>query len=242
MNLKVTNLTKQYELQRALDDFNLQVSNVSSLVIVGPSGGGKSTFLRLLAGLEVATSGDIFINNNHIINDEHWLKKYRKNVGVVFQSYNLFPHWTAMENIIMPLIKVHGYSKEQAKETCLNLMKKFDLIEHIDKIPSKLSGGQQQRIAIARALAINSELLLFDEPTSALDPQLTSGVLDMICELKKEGTDILMVTHEMAFAKKVADHVVFIDEGKALEHASASDFFNTPKNSKIKEFLSHTKI
>jgi len=241
MNLKTKNLTKQYENQKALNDFNLHLTNISSLVIVGPSGGGKSTLLRLLAGLEVATSGDIFINEKHIINDENWLKKYRKNVGVVFQAYNLFPHWTAMENITMPLIKVHGYNKEEANETCLDLLKKFDLIEHVDKTPAKLSGGQQQRIAIARALAINSELLLFDEPTSALDPQLTSGVLDMISELKKEGTDILMVTHEMAFAKKAAEHVVFIDEGKALEHASAYDFFNNSKNKKVIDFLSHTK-
>ncbi|MBN2851641.1 MAG: amino acid ABC transporter ATP-binding protein [Clostridia bacterium] len=240
MNLKITGLVKEYEIQRALDDFHLKIENISSLVIVGPSGGGKSTLLRLLAGLEVATSGDIHINDNHIINDEKWLKEYRKNVGVVFQAYNLFPHWTAMENITMPLIKVHGYSKEEASEKCLTLLRKFDLLEHVDKIPAKLSGGQQQRIAIARALAINSELLMFDEPTSALDPQLTSGVLDMILELKKEGTDILMVTHEMAFAKKAADHIVFIDEGKALENASADQFFNHPKNERIIEFLSHS--
>jgi polar amino acid transport system ATP-binding protein len=172
MNLKAINIVKQYEEQRALDQFNLEFSDISSLAIIGPSGGGKSTFLRLLAGLEVATSGEICINEKKIINDEKWLKEYRKNVGVVFQAYNLFPHWTAMENITIPLIKVHGYSKEEASEKCLSLLKRFDFIEHVDKTPAKLSGGQQQRIAIARALAINSELLLFDEPTSALDPEM----------------------------------------------------------------------
>lgn len=242
MNLNINNVVKQYEIERALDDFTFSVQNVPSVVIVGPSGGGKSTLLRLFAGLEIATSGEICINGQEIVNDEKWLKEYRKNVGVVFQSYNLFPHWTAMENITMPLIKVHGYSTEQARETCLQLLKRFDLVEHIDKIPAKLSGGQKQRIAIARALAINSELLLFDEPTSALDPQLTSGVLEMIVELKKSGTDILMVTHEMAFAKKAADYVVFIDQGKAIEHGTAHEFFNHPKSKVLQEFLSHSTI
>ncbi|MFO7635694.1 MAG: amino acid ABC transporter ATP-binding protein [Clostridia bacterium] len=240
MNLEIRNLTKQYEHQTALDNISLRLEGISSLVIVGPSGGGKSTLLRLLAGLEPATSGEITINGNRIINDEKWLKEYRKGVGVVFQAYNLFPHWTALENITIPLIKVHGYTREQAFDTCMALLEKFNLQEHAGKIPAKLSGGQQQRIAIARALAINSDLLLFDEPTSALDPQLTTGVLDMILTLKREGTDILMVTHEMAFARKAADHVIYVDEGRIIEDGDAEGFFSRPSSAKLREFLSHS--
>lgn len=240
MNLDVHNLTMTYDGQDALDGLSVSLQDVQSLVIIGPSGGGKSTFLRVLAGLETPAQGEVTFNGIHMIFEEKWLREYRKQIGVVFQAYNLFPHWTSLQNIVMPLVKVHAIPQSTAEETALALMERFGLAEHAHKTPAQLSGGQQQRIAIARAMAINPNLLLLDEPTSALDPQLTHEVLDMVLELKNSGTNLILVTHEMAFARGAADHVLFIGEGKVIEHGRADPFFRQPSTPALRDFLQHT--
>jgi polar amino acid transport system ATP-binding protein len=239
MNLDIRNLSMHYGEERALDGMNLRIENLNSVSVIGPSGGGKSTFLRLVAGLEKPSDGQVIVNGIPIDYEEKSLREYRKRIGLVFQSHNLFPHWTAIQNITIPMIKVFHYSKAEAYERALELLIKFGLKEHADKLPVQLSGGQQQRISIARAMARQPEILLLDEPTSALDPQLTKEVLDMLIALKEEGTNILMATHEMNFAKKAADHVVFIAEGKSSYEGSADDFFNVDKESRLGEFLAH---
>ena len=239
MNIDVQGLTITYDGQNALDDLSVQLNDIQSLVVIGPSGGGKSSFLRVLAGLEIPNEGSGAFDEIQRNLEEKWLLEYRKHIGVVFQAYNLFPHWTSMQNITMPLVKVHGKSQKEAEETALNLMDRFGLAEHAHKIPAQLSGGQQQRIAIARALAINPRILLLDEPTSALDPQLTHEVLDMVLELKESGTNQILVTHEMSFARGAADQILFISEGKAVEHGPAHAFFDSPKTAELQEFFRH---
>ena len=239
MNLDVHGLTMTYNQQDALDNLSLTLRDVHSLVIIGPSGGGKSTFLRVLAGLEKPSAGSVTFNDTEMIFEENWLWEYRKHIGVVFQAYNLFPHWTSLQNITMPLIKVHGISPVEAEATAYQLLQRFALQEHARKIPAQLSGGQQQRIAIARAMAINPHILLLDEPTSALDPQLTHEVLDMILELKEGGTDLILVTHEMKFAKKAADTLLFISEGQAKEYGNTASLFLRPRTRELTAFLLH---
>ncbi|NSW53749.1 MAG: amino acid ABC transporter ATP-binding protein [Anaerolineae bacterium] len=241
MNLDVHDLTMTYDGQDALDGLSVSLRDVQSLVIIGPSGGGKSTFLRVLAGLETPARGAVTFNGIRMVFEEKWLREYRKQIGVVFQAYNLFPHWTSLQNIVMPLVKVHAVPHKTAEDTALALMERFGLAEHAHKTPAQLSGGQQQRIAIARAMAINPNLLLLDEPTSALDPQLTREVLDMILELKNSGTNLILVTHEMAFARGAADHVLFIGEGKVIEHGRSLPFFRQPSTPALRDFLQHTE-
>ena len=180
---------------------SLVLEETHSLVLVGPSGGGKTTLLRILAGLEIPDSGNVELNGDSIQFHEPALLRYRRTVGVVFQAFNLFPHLTALENIVLPLEKVHSHSPAQAHDIALQLLRRFQLDAHANKKPAALSGGQRQRVAIARAVAIKPRVVLFDEPTSALDPEMTAEVLEMIEQLREEGTDLILVTHEMGFAR-----------------------------------------
>jgi len=227
MKLNLHNTTKIYEKQHALNHIDLQLDGIASLVLVGPSGSGKTTLLRVLAGLEVPESGMIEINGRRLnFDDTKALLEHRKRIGVVFQAYNLFPHLTALENIVLPLVKVHRLAENEAAKRAQQLLLRFALKEHQHKKPIQLSGGQQQRIALCRAAALRPELLFLDEPTSALDPELTVEVLDLIHELKQEGIEFILVTHEMGFAASVADHVCFMDEGGVLEHGLPEKIFH----------------
>ena len=237
MNLKIVNLTKSFEGELVLDNLNLEVDNVHAMAIIGSSGGGKTTLLRIIAGLEKPDSGQVFVNGKEIIFEEKFLNEYRKTVGMVFQSFNLFPHFSAEDNIIVPLEKVHHLDKKSAKLKSSELLAKFELTEHKDKLPSQLSGGQRQRVAIARALSINPQFLLLDEPTSALDPSLTKGVIRTIETLRKENKDLILVTHEMSFAKEAFDYFVFIKDGIIAAHGNKVDFFNNKRNKLLDEFL-----
>lgn len=238
MNLDIKNLTLTYDKLNALDGLSGEIDHWKSIVIIGPSGGGKSTLLRVLAGLESPKEGFVKIGETELVFEEEWLLEYRKNISIVFQAFNLFPHWTAMENICIPLVKVHKLTNEEASKRANQLLSRFGLNEHAHKLPAQLSGGQQQRIAIARAMATEPQLLLLDEPTSALDPQLTHEVLDMILELRENNTNLVLVTHEMTFAKKAADKILFISEGKLCEQGTPEEIFNKPKTQKMKDFLS----
>ncbi|MBA2726782.1 MAG: amino acid ABC transporter ATP-binding protein [Parachlamydiaceae bacterium] len=237
MKLEINQLIKRFGKQKAIaiDELTL---DCNTLVFLGPSGGGKSTLLRLIAGLFYPDSGTITIDNEQVIFNEKELLKHRRSIGIVFQSWNLFPHLTALENIILPLQYVHGKPKEQATEISLDLLKRFGLEKHADKKPYALSGGQSQRVALIRALAVQPKLLLLDEPTSALDPLMTSEVLDLILELKNEKRDLILVTHHLHFAKRIAERVLFISEGKVLENGTGEQVFNNPKSQQAKDYMS----
>ena len=220
-----------------LDGVSLDFDAVHSLVLIGPSGGGKSTLLRVMAGLQIPDEGSLEINGGPVNFDEASLHRHRRTIGVVFQSYNLFPHLSALENITLPLEKVHARPPVEARETAMQALRRFKLDNHAHKKPAELSGGQQQRIAIARAIAIKPRLLLFDEPTSALDPEMTGEVLDVIEELKQEGLDFILVTHEMGFAKIVADKIAFLADGKIVESGSTAQIFDSPQSAQCRDFL-----
>lgn len=239
MKLKIENLTKIYDDTVILDDISINFENINSLVVIGPSGGGKSTLIRILSGLEIPNSGNIFINDEKIDFNDIYLHEYRKTIGLVFQAYNLFPHLTALENITLPLEKVHHLSKENALKKSLSFLEKFGLKNHYSKKPMQLSGGQQQRVAIARALALDTKFLILDEPTSALDPALTSDILDIILQLKKEGKELILVTHSMNFAKEIADKIIFVANGKIIEEGN-KEIIETPKTNLLKDFLAKT--
>ncbi|QEN03726.1 amino acid ABC transporter ATP-binding protein [Thiospirochaeta perfilievii] len=245
MKLELKNLSKSFGNHRVLTDVSIKLEDFDSLVLIGPSGGGKTTLLRLLAGLEKPQGGDVIINNKQIIYDEKYLSQYRKRIGMVYQAYNLFPHLTAVENITLPLIKVHNVKPKIAKEMAFDLLDRFNLGNQGNKKPIALSGGQQQRIAICRAVAIKPEYLLLDEPTSALDPEYTSEVLDLIYELRNEGMQLVLVTHEMGFAKEAADKVMFIEDEGIVQCGSASDVLNNSEDPRVRKFLNkvlkHTK-
>ncbi|MBK1876339.1 amino acid ABC transporter ATP-binding protein [Pelagicoccus mobilis] len=237
MNLSLKNVSKRYGEFSALKGLNLELDSSRCLTLIGPSGGGKSTTLRLIAGLEKADSGQISLNGQLLANDERKLLEYRKSIGVVFQAYNLFPHLDALTNITLPLEKVHGFNKTAAQSRANELLDRLQLSEHSHKKPSELSGGQNQRVAIARALAHDPALLLFDEPTSALDPNMSAEVLDVIEELIQDGTDCIVVTHQMSFAKRVSDSIAFITNGEVAEYGSSSDIFDTPNTPELRNFL-----
>lgn len=237
MQLDVRGVSKTYGDHTALADVNLAFPDVGTLALLGPSGGGKSTLLRILAGLEIPDAGEITLNGDRLRSDEGWLLHYRRSIGTVFQSFNLFPHLTALRNITLPLEKVHGYGPQEAADLAMQLLHRFQLAGHADKTPAQLSGGQKQRVAIARAVAVKPRLLLFDEPTSALDPEMTVEVLDLIAELRQEGRPLLLVTHEIGFARKVADLVVFLHEGRVLEYGSAHQLFEQPATPEMRGFL-----
>jgi polar amino acid transport system ATP-binding protein len=238
LNLKLDNVSKQFGSHRALSGVCLEMSNVHTLVLIGPSGGGKTTLLRILAGLETPDSGTVELNAKRIEYEESALRSHRKSVGVVFQAFNLFPHLSALQNITLPLEQVHGTAPIPARDRALELLHRFQLQEHIHKKPAALSGGQRQRVAIARALAIKARVLLFDEPTSALDPEMTAEVLDMIEQLRAEGSELILVTHQMGFARRAADRIAFLAEGKVLEFGPASQIFESPSTEKCRRFLS----
>lgn len=239
MTLKLERVFRTFDGFKALEGISLHVENIHSLVLVGPSGGGKSTLLRILAGLETPDSGTVEINGVTLTSDERSLLKHRRNVGVVFQSFNLFPHLTAIENITLPLTVVQKQDAPVARKIAMDLLERFQLAAHAEKKPNALSGGQKQRIAIARALATQPSLLIFDEPTSALDPSMTAEVLETIELLRKQGRAFILATHEMHFARKVADRIALVCEGKIAELADSESFFTSPKSAQGTEFLSH---
>ncbi len=237
MRLRISNLSKRFGTHQALDQLSLELENVHSLVLIGPSGGGKTTLLRVLAGLERPDAGEAELNGQRIEFDEASLLRHRRTVGVVFQAFNLFPHLTALENITLPLEKVQGHNRAEAEAVAMELLRRFQLDAHADKKPAALSGGQRQRVAIARAVAIKPRVLLFDEPTSALDPEMTAEVLDMISQLLAEGRDLVLVTHEMGFARVVANQVVFLAGGRIVESGAAQALFTAPTTEQCRRFL-----
>lgn len=238
MKIKLRNLCKEFEDKRQILKDVQYEDDIHTLAIIGPSGGGKSTLLRLLGGLITPTSGEMQMGDQQILFDEKSLMQYRKDIGFVFQQGGLFRHMTALDNIVVPLVKVHNYTKEDAKHRAMELLTRFGLIEDANKKPSALSGGQQQRVAIARAIAAKPRVLLLDEPTSALDPEYTNDVLDLINELKEEGIDFIIVTHEMGFARHACEKVAFLSEGKLLEYGSSEELFLHPKTPQLQTFLS----
>jgi polar amino acid transport system ATP-binding protein len=239
MHLTLAHITKTFGAHRVLDDVSLSFENAHSVVFIGPSGGGKSTLLRIIAGLETPDAGTLSVNGEPVhFENERALREHRRRIGVVFQAFNLFPHLSALENITLPLEKVHGLAPDAARDTALESLRRFRLETHAHKKPAELSGGQKQRVAIARAVAIKPRLLLFDEPTSALDPEMTAEVLDVIEELKEEGRDLILVTHEMGFARIAANQVVFLADGKIVETGAPAQLFEqTPRAESCRRFL-----
>ena len=238
MKLDIHNVNRSFEARKALCGASLSLEDVRSLVLIGPSGGGKSTLLRIIAGLETPDSGTVAINGKSVAFDERSLLLHRRNIGVVFQAFNLFPHLTALENLLLPLTVAHGQTKAQAQDAALQILSRFGLEGHANQKPASLSGGQKQRIAIARALVTKPQLILLDEPTSALDPEMTHEVLEMIKELRDQGRELILATHEMAFAKNAADQIAFVAEGRILESGKPSELFASPKSPQLRMFLS----
>ena len=238
MKLEVNGLTKSYGKTRAADGLSLTVESARVLVLIGPSGGGKSTLLRMLGGLETPDSGTVRMNNHLLLADPAALQAYRRKNGFLFQQFNLFPHLTARRNISLPLEKVHGHPPAKAEEIAMAALDRFGLLDHADKLPAQLSGGQQQRVGIARAVAHQPEVLFLDEPTSALDPEMTAEVLELIQELAVAGQDIILSTHEMGFARAVADQVAFVAAGKIEEFSPPAELFGAPKSALCQRFLS----
>lgn len=237
MQLELRHLTKSFGSHRVLDNLSLQFDQASALVLIGPSGCGKTTLLRIIAGLEIPEAGTVTLNQQPLPGDESGLRQYRRTIGTVFQGFNLFPHLTALRNLTLALEKVHGYPINEARELALTYLRRFQLEAHAAKTPAQLSGGQRQRVAIARAVAIKPKVLLFDEPTSALDPEMTAEVLDLIAELRAEGRDLILVTHNLGFAKVVADRVAFIADGKVVETGTTDQIFNHPQSDLCRQFL-----
>src|SRR6266481_7672778 len=228
MKLRATDLCKSFGRQNVLRDVNLNLEQVHTLALIGPSGGGKSTLLRIVAGLEKPDSGRLDLNDREVIYREKELMAHRRSVGTVFQAFNLFPHLTALQNITLPLEKVHQYKPLEARQVAEEILERFQLSEHCHKPPAQLSGGQRQRVAIARAISIKPKLLLFDEPTSALDPEMTAEVLEVIEELREEGRDFILVTHEMGFARQIADQVALLADGRIMEAGAVAQVFENP--------------
>jgi polar amino acid transport system ATP-binding protein len=237
VQLGLQQICKRFNGHLALDAVSLQLEKTHTLVLIGPSGGGKSTLLRIMAGLEHPDSGTVEINGERVVFEEAPLRQHRRTIGTVFQAFNLFPHLTALQNITLPLEKVHGHAPSEAEEIARRLLVRFRLENHAGKRPAELSGGQRQRVAIARAISIKPRLLLFDEPTSALDPEMTAEVLDMIKELREEGRDFILVTHEMGFARQVADQAVFLAGGRILEAGPIALLFESPSAPQTRDFL-----
>lgn len=236
--VELTHVEKHYGDLHVLKDINLTVRKGEVLVIVGPSGSGKSTMCRTINRLETIDSGDIRIDGKPLPQEGKELAKLRAEVGMVFQSFNLFANKTILENVTLAPIKVRHMDKKEAEDLAMDLLGCVGVASQASKMPSQLSGGQQQRVAIARALAMQPKVMLFDEPTSALDPEMVNEVLDVMVELAHEGMTMLCVTHEMGFARKVADKVVFMADGQILEQSTPDDFFEHPKTDRAKDFLS----
>lgn len=236
--VELTHVEKHYGDLHVLKDINLTVRKGEVLVIVGPSGSGKSTMCRTINRLETIDSGDIRIDGKPLPQEGKELAKLRAEVGMVFQSFNLFANKTILENVTLAPIKVRHMDKKEAEDLAMDLLGRVGVASQASKMPSQLSGGQQQRVAIARALAMQPKVMLFDEPTSALDPEMVNEVLDVMVELAHEGMTMLCVTHEMGFARKVADKVVFMADGQILEQSTPDNFFEHPKTDRAKDFLS----
>ena len=232
------NVNKHFGSFHVLRDINLTINKGEVVVIIGPSGSGKSTMLRCINQLETVSEGKLTVNGISVNDKKTDINKLRSNIGMVFQHFHLYPHKTVLENITLAPIKVLGKSKEEATKTALYYLEKVGIPEKANSYPSQLSGGQQQRVAIARGLAMNPEIMLFDEPTSALDPEMIGEVLDVMKALAKEGMTMVVVTHEMGFAREVADRVVFIDQGQILEDAPPAEFYANPKEERARLFLS----
>lgn len=237
--IEMTSVNKWYGKNfQVLKDCTLSVAKGEVIVVCGPSGSGKSTLIKTVNGLEPIDSGEITVAGTSITAKSTNLDKMRSKIGMVFQNFELFPHMNVTENIKLGQIKVLGLSVAEAEQKALALLDRVGLAEHAHKYPSQLSGGQQQRVAIARGLAMEPMAMLFDEPTSALDPEMINEVLDVMVELAKEGMTMMVVTHEMGFARKVADRVVFMDHGEIVENAPSQDFFGSPRSERAQEFLS----
>lgn len=222
---------------RALDHVSAGIKQGEVVVIIGPSGSGKSTFLRSLNLLEVPTKGEIIFDGVDITDPKTDINLHRRKMGMVFQQFNLFPHMTVLKNMTLAPMKLLKKSKEEAEKTAMELLSRVGLADRAGAFPSQLSGGQKQRVAIVRALCMNPEVMLFDEPTSALDPEMVGEVLDVMKSLAKEGMTMVVVTHEMGFAKDVADRILFMAEGKILEEGTPDEFFTNPKDERAKQFL-----
>lgn len=235
--IKIENLHKRFGKLEVLNGIDINVEKGEIIAIIGPSGSGKSTFLRCINRLEEPSEGKIFIDGENVLSKETNINEIREKVGMVFQHFNLFPHKNVIKNITLAPIKIKNYSLELAEKKADKLLSKVGLLDKKYAFPNQLSGGQKQRIAIARALAMEPEVMLFDEPTSALDPEMIKEVLDVMIELAREGMTMLIVTHEMGFAKNVATRILFMNDGKILEDEKPEEFFNNPKHSRTKEFL-----
>ena len=236
--IELAGVNKWFGEFQALKDINLSVGKGEKIVVCGPSGSGKSTMIRLINRLEAHQSGRIVVDGIELTDDVKAIEKIRAEVGMVFQSFNLFPHLTALENLMLAPVWVRRTPRKEAKDLAMELLTRVRIPEQADKYPGQLSGGQQQRVAIARALAMRPKVMLFDEPTSALDPEMIKEVLDVMVELAQEGMTMVVVTHEMGFARTVADCIVFMDQGEIVETGAPKDFFAAPKTDRAKLFLS----
>jgi glutamine transport system ATP-binding protein len=233
----VENLVKKYGDHTVLNDINVSIKEGEVVCVIGPSGSGKSTFLRCLNRLEEPTSGDIIIDGAHLMDKNTNINSVRQHIGMVFQHFNLFPHLSVLENIILAPTDLKKLSRKEAEEKAIQLLDTVGLADKKDMYPDSLSGGQKQRVAIARALAMNPDIMLFDEPTSALDPEMVGDVLNVMKKLAKQGMTMIIVTHEMGFAKEVANRVMFIDGGNFLEDGTPEQIFSNPTNERTKDFL-----
>ena len=236
--IRVEGLQKSFGEVDVLKGVNAEIKKGDVMVVIGPSGSGKSTFLRCLNRLEEPTGGHIYFNDVDITDKKVNINLHRQKMGMVFQQFNLFPHMTVLRNMTIGPMKLLGKSKQEAEEKAMQLLQRVGLADRANAYPSQLSGGQKQRIAIVRALCMDPEVLLFDEPTSALDPEMVGEVLEVMKELAKEGMTMVVVTHEMGFAKEVGTDIVFIDEGIIIEQAPPEEFFKNPKNPRLRDFLS----
>lgn len=235
--IRIEHLHKDFKKLEVLTDISVHIEKGDIIAIIGPSGSGKSTFLRCLNLLEEPTSGHIFIHGKDLMDPRTDINQTRSKVGMVFQHFNLFPHMTVLENLTLAPMKILQFDKATSEEKAKSLLEKVGVIDKANSYPNQLSGGQKQRIAIARALAMEPEVILFDEPTSALDPEMIKEVLDVMRNLAKEGMTMLIVTHEMGFARNVANRVLFMDQGSILEDCSPKELFENPKSDRVKDFL-----
>ena len=236
--IKVDHITKQFKQLKAVDDVSLEIEKGEIVCLIGPSGSGKSTVLRCIHGLEKPEKGEVYIDGQLLDPSKPDYMTLRRRMGFVFQHFHLFPNMSVMDNLTLAQIQVMKKTKEEAEKTAADLLKRVGLLDKCDEYPSKLSGGQKQRVAIARALCINPEVMLFDEPTSALDPEMVVEVLDVMKELAHQGMTMVIVTHEMGFAKEVATRMVFLEDGKIVEEGNTKEFFEHPKSARAQDFLS----
>ncbi len=237
-SIQITGLNKWFGAFHVLRDIDLEVAQGERIVVCGPSGSGKSTLIRCINRLEEHQEGKIIVDGEHLTNDLKQIDAVRSEVGMVFQSFNLFPHLTVLENCTLAPIWVRNQPKAEAEAAAMEYLERVKIPEQANKFPGQLSGGQQQRVAIARSLCMRPKIMLFDEPTSALDPEMIKEVLDVMVDLAESGMTMLVVTHEMGFASQVADRVIFMDEGQIVEQNSPQEFFNNPQSDRTKLFLS----